>query len=113
MDFSKMDRKGFLSESEEWNPTVAEEVANEEGMAELGAWQWGVINILRDYYKDHGTVPMLRKACKSAQEHVGCCLSQSFEGDPVKAMKVAGIPQPTGEVITHYRHPCCGPVSSR
>jgi tRNA 2-thiouridine synthesizing protein E len=109
----RMDRQGFLGEGREWNPGVAEEIAHEEGLFELGAWQWGVIDILRDYYEDHGTVPMLRMACQSARESVGCCLSQSFDGDPVKAMKVAGIPQPAGEVISHYRHPCCGPVSGR
>ena len=108
-----MDQQGFLSDPSEWDETKAEEIARSEGLLELGAWQWGVINLLRDYYKDHGTVPMLRMACQSARDSVGCCLSQSFEGDPVKAVKVAGIPRPTGEMLTHYRHTCCGPISGR
>jgi hypothetical protein len=35
------------------------------------------------------------------------CPGSSFRGDPVKAVKFAGLSQPVGEIFHHYRRTCC------
>lgn len=91
-----MDEDGFLQEPDCWNEALAAAIAREEDVPELSEAHWKVINYLRDYYKQFGVAPMVRKLCKetgfSMKEIYGL-----FPSGPAKgACKIAGLPKPTG-----------------
>ena len=91
-----VDDDGFLEQPEIWNNEVALALASTEGLIELSDDHWKVINYLRDYFKQYGIAPMIRKLCKET----GYNLKQIYElfpSGPAKgACKVAGLSKPTG-----------------
>lgn len=92
----EVDEDGFIANPEEWNPQIALALASTEGISELSEDHWKVINYLRDYYKQFGIAPMIRKLCKET----GFSLKQIYDlfpSGPAKgACKVAGLAKPTG-----------------
>ena len=92
----EVDEDGFIQEPEEWNERIALALASTEAVAELTDSHWKVVNYLRDYYKEFGIAPMIRKLCKQT----GFTLREiydMFPSGPAKgACKVAGLPKPTG-----------------
>lgn len=92
----EVDEDGFLVDPEMWSADVVAAFAAVEDIAELTEDHWKVINYLRDYYKQFGIAPMIRKLCKET----GFSLKQIYElfpSGPAKgACKLAGLPKPTG-----------------
>ncbi len=92
----EVDEDGFMANPDEWNERVALALASTEGVDELTPDHWKVINYLRDYYKQYGIAPMIRKLCKET----GFTLKQIYDlfpSGPAKgACKVAGLAKPTG-----------------
>jgi tRNA 2-thiouridine synthesizing protein E len=92
----EIDEDGFLVDPDNWNEDVVMEFAKVEDVAELTEDHWKVINYLRDYYKQFGIAPMIRKLCKDT----GFTLKQIYDlfpSGPAKgACKLAGLPKPTG-----------------
>lgn len=92
----EIDEDGFLVDPDNWNEDVVKVFAKVEDVAELTEDHWKVINYLRDYYKQFGIAPMIRKLCKDT----GFTLKQIYDlfpSGPAKgACKLAGLPKPTG-----------------
>lgn len=92
----EVDEDGFIVNPEEWNEKIAKALASTENISELTPDHWKVINYLRDYYKQYGIAPMIRKLCKET----GFTLKQIYDlfpSGPAKgACKVAGLAKPTG-----------------
>ena len=92
----EVDEDGFLVDPDVWNEDIVEVFAKLEDVTELTEDHWKVINYLRDYYKQFGIAPMIRKLCKDT----GFSLKQiydMFPSGPAKgACKLAGLPKPTG-----------------
>lgn len=93
----EVNEEGFLLHPEEWNEDVAELLARvEEGIEELTAEHWSVINYIRTYYLENNLAPMVRKVCQNTGfplKHV----YELFPSGPAKgACKVAGLPKPDG-----------------
>jgi dissimilatory sulfite reductase related protein len=92
----EVDEDGFLVNPEEWNEDVARAMATTEDVADITEEHWKVINYLRDYFKQYGIAPMIRKLCKET----GFPLKKIYElfpSGPAKgACKVAGLAKPTG-----------------
>jgi len=92
----EVDEDGFIQEPEQWNEEVAVALASTEDVEELTENHWKIINYLRDYYKQFGIAPMIRKLCKES----GFSLKEIYElypSGPAKgACKVAGLTKPTG-----------------
>lgn len=92
----EIDEDGFLVDPDVWNQDIVEVFAKLEDVSELTEDHWKVINYLRDYYKQFGIAPMIRKLCKDT----GFTLKQiydMFPSGPAKgACKLAGLPKPTG-----------------
>ncbi len=109
-----VDEKGFLKEPEQWNEEVALQIARREGMEGLDEMHWRIIQCLRDYYHKYDFLPTLSRACKVSGEWGNSCLCCFFRNDPLKAVKIAGLPEPGDEVKTYYHGVCrCKrPVSS-
>jgi dissimilatory sulfite reductase related protein len=92
----EIDEDGFLVNPDDWNEEVVTIFAKVEEVAELTEAHWKVINYLRDYFKQFGIAPMIRKLCKDT----GFTLKEiydMFPSGPAKgACKLAGLPKPTG-----------------
>ena len=92
----EVDEDGFMVEPEEWNDEVAAALATTEGVDSLTEEHWKVMHYLRDYYKEFGGAPMIRKLCKET----GFPLKRIYElfpSGPAKgACKLAGLAKPTG-----------------
>jgi dissimilatory sulfite reductase related protein len=91
-----IDDDGFMQDTALWNDHVALALASTEGLSELTAAHWTIINYIRDYYIQYQIAPMIRKLCKET----GFTLRQIYElfpsGPARGACKVAGLAKPTG-----------------
>jgi len=92
----EVDEDGFIQQPEQWNEEVAKALASTEDVEEMTEAHWKIVNYLRDYYKQFGIAPMIRKLCKET----GYTLKEIYElypSGPAKgACKVAGLTKPTG-----------------
>lgn len=92
----ELDEDGFIVNLDDWNEDLAVMLAKTEDVEELTEEHWKVIQYLKDYYKQYGIAPMVRKLCKDT----GFSLKEIynlFPTGPAKgACKIAGLPKPTG-----------------
>ena len=91
-----VDEDGFIQDPDLWTEALAAAIARTEDVAELTEDHWKVINYLRDYYKQFGIAPMIRKLCKETGFQLKY-IYELFPSGPAKgACKIAGLPKPTG-----------------
>ena len=92
----ELDEDGFIVEPDLWSEEIAAYFAKEEEVDELTEAHWKIINYLKDYYKQFGIAPMVRKVCKDNNVTLQQ-LYELFPTGPAKgACKIAGLPKPTG-----------------
>jgi TusE/DsrC/DsvC family sulfur relay protein len=92
----EVDPEGFLLDPEQWNETIAEAIARENGIPELTDRHWLVVRFMRDRYLDTGTAPSIRALGKESGVSIKE-LYQLFAKGPAKlAAKIGGIPKPKG-----------------
>jgi dissimilatory sulfite reductase related protein len=96
------DEEGYLANLSEWEPEVADKMANEDGLP-LSENHWEVINFLREYYQEYQIAPAVRVLTKAIGKKLGPdkgnskYLYELFPYGPAKqACKYAGLPKPTG-----------------
>jgi tRNA 2-thiouridine synthesizing protein E len=91
-----VDEEGFLKNFGDWCPEWVEYIKKTQGIAELTDEHWKLIHVLQDYFKEHGTPPMVRilsKATGFKMKHI----FELFPAGPGKgACKMAGLPKPKG-----------------
>lgn len=92
-----LNEEGFLNDPQAWDHDVALALAKaEEGLDELTAEHWQVIDFIRKHYLETNMAPMVRAVCKSS----GLPLRRIYElfpSGPAKgACKLAGLPKPDG-----------------
>ena len=91
-----IDDDGFMQDPDLWNERVALALASTEGVEQLTEEHWKILTYLREYYKQYGIAPMIRRLCKET----GFPLRRIYElfpSGPAKgACKVAGLAKPTG-----------------
>ncbi|MDA8224357.1 MAG: TusE/DsrC/DsvC family sulfur relay protein [Betaproteobacteria bacterium] len=99
----RRDVEGYLVDPEDWNETLAEQLAGEEGLS-LGAAYWPIIHFMREYWQEHQVAPDVR--------HVVAFMADSRDMDKKmakdelfglfpygyvkQACKVAGMMRPRG-----------------
>ncbi|OGW63337.1 MAG: sulfurtransferase TusE [Nitrospirae bacterium RBG_16_64_22] len=98
----EVDEEGYLLQLDQWTPEVAEELAQQEGIA-MTPEHWEVVNILREYYQEYQIAPAIRVLTKAVAKALGTekgsnkYLYEMFPLGPSKqACKIAGLPKPTG-----------------
>jgi tRNA 2-thiouridine synthesizing protein E len=92
----EVDAEGFLVDPEQWNETIAEAIAQENGIPELTDRHWLVIRFMRERYLATGTAPSIRSLGKESGVPIKE-LYQLFAKGPAKlAAKIGGIPKPKG-----------------
>jgi TusE/DsrC/DsvC family sulfur relay protein len=92
-----VDDDGFLVDLEDWSEAVARVLAAQEGVGELAEDQLDILKFLREYYRKHRFFPIVRFVCKNVHQPRNCVTERFL--DPVKAWKIAGLPNPGEEVI--------------
>jgi len=90
------DPEGFLTDADQWNRELAEEIARENGIPELTDRHWRVIEFMRFKYTTTGSAPSIRSLGKESGVPVKE-LYELFPRAPAKlAAKIGGIPKPRG-----------------
>jgi TusE/DsrC/DsvC family sulfur relay protein len=91
-----VDAEGFLTDPQQWNDQLAEQIARENGIPELTTRHWLVIKFMRGRYLTTGTAPSIRSLGKESGVPIKE-LYQLFPKGPAKlAAKIGGIPKPRG-----------------
>ena len=101
-----IDEEGFLLESETWNKRVAQTLARREVPERLTQDHWKVIDCVRQYYLESGTIPPVRLVVRLTGFSLSC-IHVLFPNGYVKGVcKVAGIPRNTVRVapMLHVPH---------
>ena len=88
--------EGFLANPADWTKEIAVEIAQEEGIAELGEEHWKVIEFARANAESSGASPTLRQITNGA----GVPTKQLFKlfpkGPAKKVAKISGLGKPEG-----------------
>lgn len=91
-----VDDEGFLTEYDEWNDDLAEQLAKNIGIDQLTEAHWKAINFLRADYAEQGETATLRRV-STVGEIPTKELFTLFPKKPAKKMAyVAGLPKPVG-----------------
>jgi tRNA 2-thiouridine synthesizing protein E len=91
-----VDAEGFLTNPEQWNERIAEEIARQNGIAVLTDRHWLVVRFMRERYLATADAPSIRALGKESGVPVKE-LYQLFPKGPAKlAAKIGGIPKPKG-----------------
>jgi tRNA 2-thiouridine synthesizing protein E len=93
------DDDGFLVETGNWTPHLAEELAQEAGIDGLTARHWKVIRFVRERYFSVGALPVMRLVCRAAglDPHKAHDLFRSCRS----LWRIAGLPNPGEEAKTY------------
>lgn len=96
-----VDARGYLLDPADWDRTLAEAMAAADGIR-LEAAHWQVLDLLRDYYGEHGQAPAMRLLVREVARVLGSeradsrALYRLFPQGPAKqAARYAGLPRPT------------------
>jgi len=97
------DIEGYLVNPEDWNESLAQELATEEGL-ELDDKYWSILGFMRDYWQQHKTAPDVRHVMKFMAEDLGTDKKQAKQflfklfpyGYVKQACKIAGMQRPRG-----------------
>ena len=90
------DVEGFLTDPQQWNEQLAEQIALENGIPELTDRHWLVVRFMRERYLATGNAPSIRSLGKESGVPIKE-LYQLFPKGPAKlAAKIGGIPKPKG-----------------
>ena len=88
--------EGFMTNPAEWTKEIAVEVAKEEGISELLADHWKVIDFCRKDAGSNGKAPTLRRITGNA----GISTKEMFalfpKGPAKKVAKISGLGKPEG-----------------
>jgi TusE/DsrC/DsvC family sulfur relay protein len=91
-----VDAEGFLTDPQQWNERLAEEIARENGIPELTDRHRLVVKFMRERYLTTGSAPSIRSLGKESGVPIKE-LYQLFPKGPAKlAAKIGGIPKPRG-----------------
>jgi tRNA 2-thiouridine synthesizing protein E len=93
------DPDGFLLDPAMWSESLAERIAENDGLGALSDLQMGLLHALRREYLRHGCVIALSHVCHLTGQSADC-MQHLFPG-PREAWRVAGLPNP-GEEARAY-----------
>jgi tRNA 2-thiouridine synthesizing protein E len=96
-----VDEDGYLTDTDSWDENTARALSENEGVGELTGDMMDVIRFMRTYYKNYNSFPILNSVCKNIHQPDDC-VNEEFI-DPLKAWKIAGLPNPGEEVISYLK----------
>ena len=90
----EVNEEGFLVDSNQWTPEIAEELAQEVGIADLSEQHWKVITFCREDAAREGQAPGLRRITKKSDVTMKE-IYQLFPKGPGKlAARISGLAKP-------------------
>lgn len=92
----EFDKDGFMIDPGLWDEKVAAAIAEDEGIDEVSDKHWGIVNFIRDYWKEHDLAPPVRLICKEVGVSVREIYKLFTSGPARGACRVAGLPKPDG-----------------
>lgn len=90
------DNDGFMIDPALWDEDVASAIASEENIDGMSDKHWGVVNFIRDYWKEHDLAPPVRLICTEVGVSVREIYKLFTSGPARGACRVAGLPKPDG-----------------
>lgn len=93
------DADGFLIDPAMWSESLADRIAQTDGLGGLNELQIDLLHTLRHEYAKHGTVTALSHVCHLTGQSADCM--QHLFPSPREAWRVAGLPNP-GEEAKAY-----------
>jgi len=90
------DNDGFMTNPSLWDEKVACLIAGDEGITDMNEKHWGIVNFIRDYWKEHDLAPPIRLICKEVGVSVREIYKLFTSGPARGACRVAGLPKPDG-----------------
>lgn len=94
-----LDEAGFLADQRAWSPAVAEMLAVEAGLGELGRTHWLVIDYVRERYLRLGGPPPMRHLCRQLDLE-RAEVKRAF-GSCRALWRIAGLPHPGEEALAY------------
>jgi tRNA 2-thiouridine synthesizing protein E len=88
--------EGFMTDPQEWDKGIAQEIAREEGIPELGTAHWQVIDFCRKDGLSSGKAPTLRRITTAAGVSTKEMFSLFPKGPAKKVAKISGLGKPEG-----------------
>jgi tRNA 2-thiouridine synthesizing protein E len=92
----QVNEEGFMTDPSEWNKDIAVEIAREEGIAELTAEHWKII----DYCRQAGLATKKSPTLRQITVGTGISTKDLFtlfpKGPAKKVAKIAGLGKPEG-----------------
>jgi TusE/DsrC/DsvC family sulfur relay protein len=90
--------QGYLENFDDWDESVAEELARREGVGGLTEEEFVALRFIRQYYRKFNYFPIVSSVCKQVQKPKNC-VHEDFI-NPLIAWKIAGLPEPEEPVIS-------------
>lgn len=91
-----LDADGNLANRNDWNEEIAREIAAIEGIPELTAQHWAVINFMRAVFDKEADSPSIRRLTKESGVDTKTLYQLFPKGPAKKAARIAGLPKPKG-----------------
>jgi tRNA 2-thiouridine synthesizing protein E len=88
--------EGFMTNPAEWTKEIAMEVAKDEGIAELTAAHWQIIDFCRKTAGTSGGAPTLRSITSGAGVSTKDLFALFPKGPAKKVAKISGLGKPEG-----------------
>ena len=96
LDSVERNDEGFLANPADWNKEIAIEIAQAEGIAELGDEHWKIIEFSRANAESSGAAPTLRQITKGAGVPTKELFKLFPKGPAKKVAKISGLGKPEG-----------------
>jgi|SRR6266498_12354 len=91
-----VNEEGFLLDSSQWTPAVADEIAKETGVTPLSEKHWQVITFCREDAAREGQPPGVRRIAKLSGVGMKDLYALFPKGPGKLAARIAGLPKPQG-----------------
>ena len=98
---SRFDKEGYLREPQDWNESLAAEIAARDNIITLTPAHWEILHAIRRFYAQYELSPATRPLLKYLGQELGTekagsiYVMQLFPGTPAKTIaRIAGLPKP-------------------
>ncbi|MGZ7077826.1 MAG: TusE/DsrC/DsvC family sulfur relay protein [Thermoanaerobaculia bacterium] len=91
-----LNEEGFLTDSSQWTPAVAEGIAKEVGVNPLNEKHWQVLTFCREDAAREGQPPGVRRIAKLSGVDMKQLYALFPKGPGKLAARIAGLPKPQG-----------------
>lgn len=88
--------EGFMTNPAEWTKEIAATLASEEGISELTAAHWKVIDFCRQDAKSSGKAPTLRRITSGSGITTKDLFALFPKGPAKKVARISGLGKPEG-----------------